>query len=139
MGFKREKIHRLTWEDDHELAGLEVRVASIPIGEFMDIEAILDRELPPRFKTFGEALDWMYARFGEALVSWNLEDKADQPIPADLEGLMTQDREFVMLVMRDWIEALRTVTRPLPKPSSAGERSAEVSIPMETLSENLAS
>ncbi len=48
-----------------------------------------------------------------------------------------QDFEMLVIVMRAWIDALATVSRPLPQPSPAGEPLAGVSIPMETLSESL--
>ena len=135
MAYVRDKVHLLTWEGDHELAGLEMRARAIPLREYLELDSIISgRALPERFTTADEAIDWVFGRFASALVSWSLHDREGRPVPPDLDGVMSQDREFVMIVLRDWIEALRTVAAPLPKPSPASERSAEASIPMESLS-----
>lgn len=146
MGFKRQKLYKLTWDtdDDDELNGLVVRAGTIPIGEYFELtDYVLRSKVPDRFQEEDEpeeaAFDWTIDLFAGALASWNLEDADDQPIPATREGLMTQDRELVLRVIVQWVKALGSVTRPLKKPSPAGDQLVAASIPMETLPENLAS
>lgn len=146
MGFKRLKLYKLTWEtdDDDELNGLVVRAGTIPIGEYLELsDYVLRSKVPDRFQEEEvpeeAAFDWTIDLFTGSLASWNLEDADDQPIPATREGLMTQDRELVLRVIVQWVKALGSVTRPLKKPSHAGDQLVAASIPMETLPENLAS
>ncbi len=147
MGFKREKIYRLVFDEGHELGpseenpeGLVVRTTTIPLRDYLDVDAIVMRQtLPAKFTDGDDAIDWVFGVFSEALISWTLVDKNGEPVGTGKDDILTQDRELVYLVMGDWLEALRTVRRPLRKPSTGGERSVAVSIPMETLSESQAS
>lgn len=79
--------------------------------------------------------------FADCLVSWNLEDDDDQPIPPTLEGLRSQDDEFVLLVFDAWVDfVVRGAAKgPLGSSSPDGEQPLEASLPMEPLPENQAS
>lgn len=132
-GYKRKKVYLLEWEEDHELCGLEVRMGTIPLRDYLDITNIARGNVPSRFENADEVNEWVFRTFADALISWNLEDDEGQHVPETYESIMDQDREFVMTLIQDWTQALQVVSRPLPKPSPAGERSAEESIPMETL------
>lgn len=142
MGFKRDKIYKLIWDEGEELGpqggkpGLEVRVRPTSLRNYLIITRMLAGDMPAEFETSDEAVDWTFGMFAERLVSWTLEDENDVAVPCTFEGVMSTDRELVMLVIRAWMTALKTVSRPLPLPSVSGGTSVEASIPMEALSEN---
>jgi hypothetical protein len=80
-------------------------------------------------------------RFGEHLVSWNLEDEDGTPVPATYEAMMQQDHDLIGALNNAWIETLVGVHKadPLPESSTSGEPSLVESVPMEALSSSLAS
>lgn len=142
MGFKRAKTIKLTWADDTEFAGLEVRARRVSIGKFL--------ELGPTLEALGNLsnLDLkdlgpvrgMFLELGEALISWNLEDEeTGEPVPCTPEMLLEQDIAFVNEVLSCWAEHIAGVPAPLEQPSPSGEPSLEASLPMEPLSQSLAS
>ncbi len=150
MGFVRQKTYTLTWPEGAELEGLQVRAAATQLRVYMLISAILDGDPPDshtdddgtvyEFKADPEST-WRYTikAFSRSLLGWNLTDKQGAEVAATEAEMWNQDREFVLIVIRAWLDALASVSRPLPTPSPAGTQLAVASIPMETLSENLAS
>jgi len=130
VGFIRQRrVYRLNFADDTELAGLEVRARSVPLGEFMSIVGLADTAEPG-----SEEMQRLFSGFVAQLVSWNLEAEDGQPVPADLEGLYSQDFEFAMQLVLAWIEAIASVPGPLGAASPSGETSPAPSLPMEPLS-----
>jgi hypothetical protein len=76
------------------------------------------------------------------LVSWNLEDEdTEQPVPPTEKGVLSVDHDLVVAMNNAWIQTLTGVhgADPLPESSTSGEQSPALSIPMEPLSEPLAS
>lgn len=142
MGFKRDKIYKLIWDEGDELGpsggepGLEVRVRPTSLRNYLMIERMLAGDLPEEFESASEVNDWMFGIFAERLVSWTLENEVGTPIPATHDGVMSADRELVLLVLRAWATALKSVSRPLPKPSPSIEQSAAGFVPMVPLSES---
>jgi hypothetical protein len=138
MGFTRQrKVYRLRF-DDEEMAGLVVRARSVPLGAFLDMLQLMDIEIDAG-KVSGEdalKLDQLFERFSKALVEWNLEEPEGVPVPATFEGLKSQDIDFTMLIIRAWIAALSQVPDFLPPGSFNGERSLELSMPMEPRSQS---
>lgn len=132
MGFKREpKLYRLKFEDP-SMAGLEVDAKSLSTGAFLEVAGLADA-------VKGDSLDAAAARklfevFAGALVSWNLEDEHDQPVPATYEGVVSQDMDFVLEIIMAWIGAMSSVDTPLPGALNSGGTSPEASLPMEPLS-----
>lgn len=138
MGFKREpKGYQLKFADS-ELQGLEVTAASLNIGRFLDFQAAQAKQAQGGEEADGASGD-MLTMFAEALISWNLLDKDDVPVPATLAGLRAQDLDFGMTLIRSWMDAINGVSSPLPQTSAAGQQSVEVSIPMDIPSSSLAS
>lgn len=138
MGYKRPgKVYRLVFTDD--LDGLEVKARSMSTGDLLDMAPLLDLKMStsPTADELGQVRD-LLERFAGVLVSWNLEDDDDQPVPADVDGLLAQDLGFVMQVITAWADAVSGVPAPLPQPSPGGEPSLAASIPMETSSASLA-
>lgn len=133
MGFKRErKTYKLQFEG--ELAGLVVRARSLPLGAFMELGKLLDTEagVSAGAEDMGK-VDTLFHTFAGALISWNLEDDDDQPVPPTAEGLYTQDLEFCVSVITAYMQAVSGVSASLGKESPAGEPSLAASIPMEPL------
>jgi hypothetical protein len=146
-GYVRQKVYKLVWPEGAELEGLEVRVSATSIKNYMVAVAILDNDPPDsfvdeegelyEFKDNGDRqFEFIVRKFSKGLLSWNLTTPDDEEIKAVEAEVWNQDREFVLIVTRAWLDALASVSRPLPKPSPAGQPLAGVSIPMETLSES---
>lgn len=148
MGFERKKIYKLEWPEDSEFAGLEARVKAANIRDYLALMAVLVRDAPDTYEdddgswqlkgNIEQQFAFCVKKFAKSLVSWNLEEDG-VPVPADEEGLYAQDRDFVLAMIRAWTDALASVSPPLEVPSPAGTQSAVESIPMEPLSESLAS
>ena len=66
----------------------------------------------------------MFAQFAALLVSWNVEDDDGAPVPATLEGVLTQEPAFVQSVIRMWVENITQAPPPLPGGSRSGGTSA---------------
>ncbi|MFF3511529.1 hypothetical protein [Streptomyces sp. NPDC002573] len=132
MGFKRNpKIYHLKWEDG-EYAGLEVRVRSMSLGQLVASQ-----------KGTGyngkEGIEGNIELFAERIVDWNLETEDGEPVPTTLDAIMGEDDDLIIDIVRRWNEAMAGVPAPLPESSPSGEPSPVASIPMEPLSESLAS
>jgi hypothetical protein len=137
MGYKRDKIYRLVFEDP-DLEGLEVKARSVAIGKLLQISEL--KELRNSGELDGDGIAKtrdLLQIFADALVSWNLEDDADQPIPATLDGLLDQDLGFVLQIIEAWMEAVTSVSKSLGKASPSGVTFPEGSLPMEPLSSDL--
>lgn len=137
MGYKRQKtIYRLVFEDE-EFEGLEVRAYAPPLGyleKTMQMGSIAGRNTDDLSPEEIELFQGFMTGFAKYLVSWNLEDDDDTPVPATLEGLRTQDLGFVFQIIEAWLDSVSAVAGPLAPPSSSGRPSLEGSLPMEPLS-----
>ena len=69
---------------------------------------------------------------GDVLMSWNLEDDAGQPIPANGEGMLEIPLSLAMLVVQHWVEAVSGVASPLPEKSEDISMLQAASTAMET-------
>lgn len=115
MGFRPEpKQYRLTFTDDPELAGLEVTVGSVSVGEYNQMlrQSLVDGLTAETL----DANDELLKLFASRLVSWNLEDQQGAAVPATLDGVLSQDRGLIAKVITAWQVALITV----PKTSKTG-------------------
>jgi len=132
---RQRKVYRLRFADE-DMAGLVVQARSAPVGQFIGLTKLAQlrgNDVTP--EDMGK-LDELFRGFAGCLESWNLEDSDGTPVPATLEGLYSQETDFVLQIIFAWIEAVAGVPGPLGKPSSDGGRSLEASMPMETLSSN---
>lgn len=134
----RRKVYKLRFEDD-DLAGLVVRVRSVSIGSLLGLTDLAGIDTGDPGPEDLAKLRELFEVFAGALVEWNVEDDQGQPVPATLAGVTAQDLDFVMGVIRTWLQVLTSVPAPLGAPSSGGERSPAPSIPMEALSPSRAS
>lgn len=82
------------------------------------------------------AIDDGFSAIAGLIVSWNLVNEYDAPVPISSSGLRSLDLGFVMTLLGEVMTMSLGVARPLPQPSSGGDPSLEVSIPMDSLSES---
>lgn len=135
-GYKREsKVYKLVFADP-DYDGLIVRVRSIKIGALRELLG-LAATLADGQVSLADAskVDRLFEVFADALISWNLEDDHDQPVPATLEGVSTQDADFISDIVKEWMKVFQ-VTGPLGNGSSDGGRSLEESLAMASQSPN---
>ncbi|WP_143591555.1 hypothetical protein [Thermoactinospora rubra] len=99
------------------------------------IDGGIDTSTPEGRAEFLELL----REFGKYLVSWNLHDEDDRPVPCTPDEFVALDPRFVREVLDQWAEALVGVSAPLDGSSPGGDPSLEASLPMEALSPSLAS
>lgn len=121
MGYK-SKAKRITldFDGDKEFEGLEVTTKGLSIGDYLDVAALTNEastDVTP-----------LLAAFASSLISWNLEDEDDQPVPATLEGVKSQDIEFIMTIVSAWMKAAAGVKDSVGKDSPSGETSLEASM-----------
>ena len=102
-----------------EYPGLEVtvRISPVPMGAYFEIVRKLDTldGDPYAIADVAQA----FAPIG--LIGWNL------PEPATAEGLASQPFELAFGIVLQWTKAVGSVPLPLPRKSSAGEPSVEIS------------
>jgi len=135
----KRRVFRLRFEDE-EYDGLVVKVRSTNVQRLLEFMRFLaglsDDDLTADDV---ERLAGLFESFAEVLQEWNVQDEAGEPVPATLEGVYTQDADFVMDIMRVWFQAVTQPPAPLPATSSAGGPSAVPPLPMEPLSPSRAS
>lgn len=137
------KTYKLSFQPDTPLDGLTVVVRGVSLGKALELQ----REAARRAKGGGEedaAIERMARLLAEHLIEWDAEDEDGVPIPPTLDGLLSQDAEFVSMIGDAWQNAVMASTSvpdadPLPGNSTDGLSSVEESIPMDVLSESLAS
>jgi hypothetical protein len=145
MGYVRQrKIYKLVFEDP-DMAGLEVRARSVPLGTLMrliELAGLIDRGTANLNPDEAKAIRELFTGFADALVSWNLEEPVidDEtgeetgevcPVPATVDGLYSQDMDFALHIIEAWMDAVAGVAGPLGRRSSDGEQSLAASLPME--------
>lgn len=124
MGFKRKpKTYNLSFAEGHDLHGLEVKMLSLTVADFVRMASKDDDESAAREN---------FNLFARSLVAWNLEDEDGKPVPTTLEGVESQDFEFILSLSAEWMSAISGVSAPLDGGSNSGGTSLEASIPMET-------
>lgn len=131
MGFKAgPRTVTVRFAEGHEFHGAEARARLMSFGEW---EAIVEADQSGDQSAMEE--------FAKRLVSWNLTDDDDQPIPASREGLRQVDVRLVIALKDAWVQSLNGVhdADPLSQSSPSGGPSLVASVPMEALSPSLAS
>jgi len=117
VSYKRERRTYIMEFADPEYEGLEIRVRSIPIRELTHLMS-----LNPDAEDAAErasSIDKLLSAFAEALVSWNMTDENDQPIPATLEYIESEDADFVMTCIAQWMKVMTTVDDASPLDSNS--------------------
>jgi hypothetical protein len=125
MGFRVDPtVYQLKFEDP-QLKGLEVEAESLSVHDFLKMQELSD-EAGTSAQAAGQLLDG----FAQNLVRWNLED-SHGPVPATVDGVRGQKMDFVLMLIREWMNAIAGVD-PTSQPGlNGGGTSQELSIPME--------
>lgn len=135
MGYRRPaKRFRLTFDERHELHGLEVVTKSVPIGVILTVmrAAGAGMNRKPTVEDV-EGVSTLFDTLGDALIEWNYEDDNGDPVPATPDGLRSLDLDFVTMLSMEWVEAVIGASAPLGKSSPSGPSFPETSLPMTTL------
>jgi hypothetical protein len=66
------------------------------------------------------------------MVSWDLAEDDDTPVPTTAEAIRKEDISMVMEILNAWTEVAMGVKASLGKGSNSGQPFPEESIPMET-------
>lgn len=131
MGYTpNRKVFKLRFEGEYE--GLEVKVRSIPLGQFLKFAGLLEIDTRNPSSEDMKELEALFGSFAKVLIEWNLEDEDGAPVPCNSEGLLSQDLDMVLTIILEWSNALSSVARPLHKASNGGKQFPEALIPMET-------
>lgn len=136
MGFEVEDTEVKLVFPDGRYAGAEVFArCSLSLGEYFEFIAVRESDREQGQRDYARS---MFEAFAPYLVRWNLQ-RQGEPIPCDVEGLWSLERELSRQIIRAWQRAVEEVPGPLEQPSSGGQPSAELEMPMEPLSESQAS
>jgi hypothetical protein len=139
MGFTvPRRIYKLEF-DGEKYAGIVVRVRAMSFATLLDIENMRRSDEMADRAEMRAQLDEFHGIFVDHLVDWNLEEEDGAPVPLTVEGLRSQEGSFVTSIIAAWRDTPTEVPAPLGRPSSDGDPSVELSVPMESLSESLAS
>jgi len=135
-GFRRKrKVYKLDFTGT-EYEGLEVKVSGLTTGEFLDLIRVTGSTGK---EADSDATLEMLQMLAKHLISWNLLDEDEKPVPTTFDGMKTSDLALNMLIVDAWTTAVSGVSAPLEKPLISGETSPVESIPMEALSGSLQS
>ncbi|MEV0382889.1 hypothetical protein [Nonomuraea sp. NPDC050643] len=135
MGYKRKTTVKLTWADDTELAGFEVRAKRISVRKFLALAPLLEADLASYSKEEVDQMQNLFLKFGRELVSWNLEDDdTGEAIPCTPDTFLDTDLQLAIEIITAYGQNIVGVSPPLDSPSPSGAPSLEASLPMETLS-----
>lgn len=146
-GFKPKRtLYKLDFSET-ELDGLEITARGSSMRELIEVlegaDQIADlQELDEKQDgaKVADALREMVAPFARKLVAWNLLDDDDEPVPASIDGLLTQELDFVTAVITAYGQAMTQAPPPLPGASPSGGSSAGAPIPaLDALSASLPS
>lgn len=119
MGFRVPvKTLNLTFSDE-DYAGAEVKVKmGVTLRKVMEMSQSVDSDDPAQvvqsIKEFGD----------DFLISWNLEDDNDNPIPPNGESMIDLDSMFAFAMIKTWVEQVTGVNAPLDQRLSDGNTSA---------------
>jgi hypothetical protein len=145
-GFKPKRtLYKLDFSDT-ELAGLEITARGASMGELIEVLEGADRigelqELDGAQDAakIADQLRELVAPFARKLTGWNLLDDDDNPVPASVDGLLTQELDFVVAVITAYGQAMTQAPPPLRAGSASGATSPEVPAAMAAMSASLGS
>jgi hypothetical protein len=134
MGYKRPRKTYKELNFTGDLAGLHAVFRELSIDQMLRLVRLassargltgddpLDVKLE-RAQTLGADL---FTEVAKGLISWDLEDDDDTPVPVTYEGIAAQGIEFITEIVVAWIEAMSSVDTPLQQSSNGGQPSAEL-------------
>jgi hypothetical protein len=130
MGYKRKTL-KLVFEDE---PGLEVYARSVSVRKFVSVMQLADQLVSkPDEASIEEMVTW----FADRVISWNLVDDDDQPVPFDPDTLMDEDFDLVFKILMGWVSAISGALKlppleltPDTPATGPGPAEEEASIPM---------
>lgn len=126
MGFKRSTL--VLEFADPEFDGLVVSAKRLSVGQALEMDRLAatmgDNSVHENVEQFIKYL-------ADGIISWNLEDDDDNPIPHTYESLMQQDLPLIMAIGSAWRMTATSVPAPLAGDSESGDQSLAESLPME--------
>lgn len=159
MGFRPEPtIYNLSFQGTF-LDGLHVRASCCTVAEYNtmlraatgmppintnvsddpDELQRLAAELSLRSEAMVSNNEKILELFANHLVSWDLEDMAGQPVPANRAGIDSQERTHISQIIQAWQTALVSVPNLSKTESSTGSISEEQSLGLGNASQSLPS
>lgn len=145
MGFRPEPtLYKLKFVDA-QYNGLEVTCTSLSVEAFESVvglaasaaEALKSKEEGKTDSNAGTSVGILLDRFSEALVEWNIDREVNtgiwEPVPATRAGVGTQQLDFILMLVNQWMEAIAGVSSDLGKGSPSGETVQGLSTMMEPL------
>jgi hypothetical protein len=139
-------VYKLRFADP-EMGGLVVRARGLSVGELISVGRM---KAEAEADDGAESLDKVLRVFASKLVDWNVETcpygecpedcaVTHDPVPANFEGLTTQEPAFTLALLDAWMTAVAGVSLPLGRSLPGGSPSGLESLPMETLPASQAS
>lgn len=145
-GFKPKRTLYTLDFSGTDLEGLEVTARGSSMGELLEvlegadgIENLKELDEKQDVAKIGEQLRLMVAPFARKLHAWNLLDDEDEPVPASIDGLLSQQLDFVVAVISAYGAAMTKAPPPLPAGSASGSPSQEELMTAAALSSSPAS
>lgn len=117
MGYEPPSVGLKLDFSDTPYAGLEVTMGAVSLGQLLQIEELREEDATRELITL----------FADVLESWNVTRKGE-PVPADLDGVLSQDPEFILAIVMAWQRNITSAPPPLPGTSNSGGTSEEESI-----------
>lgn len=138
MGYKvKRPVYKVVFEEGHEYHGVEVKLRGVGMGRLLKLGKMVSKVDTDDIDAMISLLEEDFFReVAASLISWNLEDENDEPIPATYESLVDDDLlppGLILTVVKRWVDTMGNVDDSLGKDSTSGKTSPEVPIPMETL------
>jgi hypothetical protein len=135
MGYKRPLLQPVYTGD---LEGLEIKAKRLTMDQMFIMVGLGDLDMDDKAKTLGLISEACQV-LADAIVEWNYEDDAGQPVEPTKDNLAALDFDFLVDVA---VGLRRTVTEPdaeTGKDFGSSVTSLEASLPMVPLSEPQAS
>lgn len=146
MGFRPPLTTiNLDWPEGHRLHGLVIKISSVTVDEYNEIQRLMysvhDGAPQKEGETAADATARVQAAiqagqkdssdlldmFAEALIEWNYEDpKTGEPLPPDRAGVGRADAQFLTHMIFGWTGALVSVPDPLPNGSPNGRTASDM-------------
>lgn len=134
----KPKRYRITFDDGHEYAGLEVTCKAVSLDVLIGMMSAADSlgsiSSGQMTDADRQAFRDIVCHLASVIVSWNVDDDDDQPVAPDAAGLMGQELGMVLAITTALTERVASVAPPLPQGSPNGQAGdIESLLPMEPL------
>jgi len=137
-GFSPKKSsYKIVFADPNDdLLGLEITVHEFTIGELRSLMRIQGAISSEQVGVNTENALKVFDFFGRSLISWNIVDENNIPVPANTEGLDYLGLASVIKIINTWMEEVAQISTPLEHRSGSG---MPVEISQEILKTHLTS